>query len=98
MRASAGFSYRSGHTDQSDITGRMKLGREGRNTRIGVEYNGAYGSIDNEKNTNNHRGRATFDYFVTHDFFLTPAVFEVFSDEFQNSPIGSRPLPGSATT
>jgi putative salt-induced outer membrane protein YdiY len=93
-RASAGFSYRSGNTDQSDITGRMKLGREGRNTRLGIEYNGAYGSLNDEKNTNNHRGRSNLDYFLTRDLFLTPAAFEVFSDEFQNVSYRLTPAAG----
>lgn len=94
MRASVGLGLRSGNTDQTDITGRMSLNREGKNTRIRVEYNGVYGSLDNEKNTNNHRARSTLAYFLTRDLFLTPADFEVFSDEFQNISYRLTPTVG----
>lgn len=94
-RASVGFSFRSGNTDQTEITGDMRLGREGKNTRAGIQYTGAYGSLDDEKNTNNHRGQGRFDYFLTRDFFLTPAAFEVFSDEFQNVSYRLTPTTGA---
>jgi len=94
MHASVGLGLRSGNTDQADITGKMSLNREGSNTHIGIEYNGAYGSLDNEKNTNNHRGRATFDYFLTRDLFITPAAFEVFTDDFQNISYRLTPTVG----
>ncbi len=84
MRASIGIGLRSGNTEQGEYTGRMRLDREGKTTQLHFEYHGAYGSLDNEKNTNNHRARSKFNYFLTRDLFLTPAAFEVFSDEFQN--------------
>jgi len=83
-RAVFGLGLRQGNTEQADITGRAKVWREGANTRFVAEYNGVYGSFDQVKNTNNHRGHLTFDYFLTPNFFLIPADFEVFTDEFQN--------------
>ncbi|MBW2424358.1 MAG: DUF481 domain-containing protein, partial [Deltaproteobacteria bacterium] len=94
-RASAGFMYRSGNTDSSDITGNLRLAREGKNTRWLTTYTGAYGSLDQQKNTNNHRGRSNLDYFLTRDLYLTPAFFEVFSDEFQNVSYRLTPAAGA---
>jgi hypothetical protein len=93
-RVKAGFALRSGNTDQAEITGSMGLARESRNTRVKIDYNGIYGSLSGEKNTNNHRGRSTLDYFLTRDLFLTPADFEVFSDEFQNISYRLTPSAG----
>jgi putative salt-induced outer membrane protein YdiY len=92
--ASIGLGLRSGNTEQTEITGRARFGREAKRTRLGFEYNGAYMSQDNEKNTNNHRGRTTFDYFLTRDLFLTPGSFEVFTDEFQNISYRLTPAAG----
>lgn len=94
-RATVGVGLRSGNTTSADITGRASLAREGTNTRIGFEYSGVYGSFDKVKNTNNHRGSATFDYFLTPKFFLIPADFEVFTDEFQNISYRLTPTIGA---
>lgn len=93
-RGSVGLGLRSGNTDQSEITGRLSLAREAKLTRLGFDYNGAYGSLDNEKNTNNHRGRVAGQYFLTRDFYLVPAGFEVFTDEFQNISYRLTPTTG----
>jgi putative salt-induced outer membrane protein YdiY len=92
--ASIGMGLRSGNTDQSEYTGRATFSRESIRTRLAFDYTGAYGSQANEKNTNNHRGRTAFDYFLTRDVFLTPASFEVFSDEFQNISYRLTPAAG----
>ena len=94
-RASAGISIRSGNTDETTLSGEMRLAREAKRTRLGITYNGQYGSLNNKKNTNNHRGRSTYDYFLTRDVFLTPANFEVFSDEFQNISYRLTPSAGA---
>lgn len=82
--AAAGVAFRSGNTDESQLSGRLQLKREGRRTRVGLNYEGAYGSLNSQKNTNNHRGSTRLDYFLTRDLYLTVPSFEVFSDEFQN--------------
>ncbi len=94
MRASLGIGLRSGNTDQAEYTGRMRLSREGKFTRLNVEYNGVYGSLNNQKNTNNHRIRSKFNYFLTRDLFLTPVAFEAFTDEFQNTSYRLTPTIG----
>jgi putative salt-induced outer membrane protein YdiY len=94
-RATVGIGLRSGNTKSSEITGRASLAREGANTRVEFEYNGVYGSFDKVKNTNNHRGSAAFDYFITPKFFLIPADFEAFSDEFQNIAYRLTPTMGA---
>lgn len=92
-RISVGLSARSGNTDQADLTGRASFAREGPRTQLGLDYTGAYGILEGDTNTNNHRGNATFDVLLGRDLFVTPASFEVFSDEFQN--ISYRLTPGA---
>jgi putative salt-induced outer membrane protein YdiY len=94
-RATVGIGLRSGNTESAEITGRAKLAREGSNTRLSFDYTGIYGSLDKVKNTNNHRGSMTFDYFLTPNLFLTPADFEAFSDEFQNISYRLTPTVGA---
>jgi putative salt-induced outer membrane protein YdiY len=94
-RITVGLGLREGNTEQSEITGRASLAREGTNTRLGIEYNGVYGSFDKVKNTNNHRGQTTYDYFLTRDLFLTPGDFEAFTDEFQNISYRLTPTVGA---
>jgi putative salt-induced outer membrane protein YdiY len=94
MHASFGIGLRSGNTESAEYTGRMRLNREAKRTQFKFNCDGIYGSLDNEKNTNNHRGSSQFNYFLTRDLFLTPAAFEVFSDEFQNVSYRLTPTVG----
>lgn len=94
IRATAGVGLRSGNTQSADLNGKFDLAREDRNTTLRFEYNGIYGSLDNEKNTNTHRGSMLFAYFLTRDLFLVPGAFEVFSDEFQNISYRLTPTTG----
>ena len=84
IRAVLGASLRSGNTDLREVSARLNAGRESRNTHFTLGYNGAYSTLDGDKNTNNHRGRTGLDAFITRDFFASPYSVEVFSDEFQN--------------
>ena len=93
-RASIGIGLRSGNTEQAEISGTGNLSREGTNTRLKFDYNGIYGSLNKQKNTNNHRGSSIFDYFLTPDLFLTPVSFEAYTDEFQNVSYRLTPLVG----
>lgn len=95
IRASAGIGLRAGNTESADLSGKFNLTREDRNTSTRFDYNGVYGSLDNVKNTNSHRGRFGFEYFVTPDVFLVPGAFEVFSDEFQNISYRLTPTVGA---
>jgi len=94
-RAVFGLGLRAGNTEQADITGQAKVWREGANTRFVADYNGVYSSFDQLKNTNNHRGHLTLDYFLTPNFFLVPGDFEVFTDEFQNISYRLTPTLGA---
>jgi len=93
-KISAGLSLRSGNTEESELTGKARLAREGRRTRLGFDYNGVYATLDKQKNTNNHRGSTALDYFLTRDLFLTPVAFEAFTDEFQNVSYRLTPTSG----
>jgi putative salt-induced outer membrane protein YdiY len=94
VRASAGVAYQSGNTESADLNGKFKIDREGQRTTTRFEYSGVYGSVDEVKNTNTHRGLASLDYFLSRDFFLVPAQFQVFTDEFQNISYRLTPTMG----
>ena len=95
IHASLGLGLRFGNTDQAEYTGRMRLDREAKTTQFNVEYNGVYGSLNNQKNTNNHRARSKFNFLLTQDLFLTPISFEAFTDEFQNISYRLTPTVGA---
>ncbi|MGH0038553.1 MAG: DUF481 domain-containing protein [Myxococcota bacterium] len=94
MRGGAGLSLRSGNTDETELTGSLLIRRESVDNRFTIEYDGAYGVIDNSKNKNNHRGEALLDSVITPRFFWYPADFIVFSDEFQNIAYRLTPAAG----
>jgi hypothetical protein len=62
----------------------VAIRREAEATRFSLDYNGAYGSLNNLKNTNTHRANTALDYYLTRRLILTAAAFEGFTDEFQN--------------
>ena len=82
--ASVGFSARSGNTEQLDVNLRADVMRHTTLTRTKFGYIGAINSSNKVNTANNHRVPASFDYFVTDRFFVTPTSFEYYTDEFSN--------------
>lgn len=81
---SAGVTARSGNTDQTETTGRLRITREDSFTRGNLSYNGSVGELDGATTVNNHRGTLKLDYFVGPRLYLIPVWLEVFKDEPQN--------------
>jgi hypothetical protein len=94
IEAFAGLGLRSGNSEQADIDTIVELDREDALSRFSTSYQGSYGRLDGKQNTNSHRGRTRIDLFVSRDFFVTPASFEVFSDRFQNIAYRLSPSAG----
>ncbi len=92
-KLSAGFTKRSGNTDQTEFTGHALARRETLSTRLELEYRGNFGRLDGEENLNNHRVTNSYDVFVTRRFFIRPFASETFRDPLQN--IALRVTPGA---
>jgi hypothetical protein len=90
--ASVGIAARAGNTDSADVTAAATLGRETSFTRLVIDYSGALGTLNGQKNTDNHRVNTTGDVFLTRRIFVTPVSLVYFQDEFQN--IDYRITPG----
>jgi putative salt-induced outer membrane protein YdiY len=86
-KLSVGLSARSGNTDQADVSTSFNLNYETALTRALLTYEGAYGTLNGEENTNNHRGYLRIDRFVFERLYFSPLAFEAFNDEFQNVTI-----------
>ena len=81
---SIGIGAQSGNTNSTDISTLFRLRRETPLTVLEAKYNGAFGIVNEVRNTNTHRATALFKLFVTSRLFLTPISFDYFQDEFQN--------------
>lgn len=84
FRATAGARSRLGNTTSADYTAFARLTRTDRLSRLWWEYNGAYGTVSGEENTNKQRGDFAIDLFLSSLFFVTPVSSEALYDKFQN--------------
>jgi len=83
-KLSLGVSLRKGNTDQQDLSGLGWLRRESSANRLRIDYNGAISLVNGEQNENSHRANAKWDVYLSRQFYLTPALFEFYSDPFTN--------------
>jgi putative salt-induced outer membrane protein YdiY len=83
-KGSLGFTGRSGNTNQSDLAAQVRIRREATLSRFNLAYNGNFSEISGEQTTNNHRGTADINYFLSRKFYVTPLSLELYADEFQN--------------
>jgi hypothetical protein len=95
---SAGATFQSGNTNQTDGSGTFELAREDAFTRGKLKYNGAYGKIGGDENTNNHRAQLKLDWFVSPRFYLIPLWLEGYKDEPQNIEWRLTPAKGAGYT
>jgi hypothetical protein len=84
VKIGANLAARSGNTDQQDLGGTALIRRDATFTRWESRYNGAFGSVDGEQTTNNHRASTVLDFMLTNHFFVRVPSFEFYADEFQN--------------
>ncbi len=93
-KASIGFSFRRGNTDQTDFTYKGFIRRRDALTRARLDLNGAISETDGEEQVNNHRSVLKFDLFATPRFYFTPLAVNIYHDEFQNIDIQVTPYAG----
>lgn len=84
FKLSVGVTARRGNTQSVDYTAYSRLRREDALRRLTLQYDGAFGIVSGERNTNKHRGDAEWVLFLSPRFYLTPLLGEVLHDEFQN--------------
>ncbi|MFG0285124.1 MAG: DUF481 domain-containing protein, partial [Phycisphaerales bacterium JB039] len=92
VKLSLGTTFRSGNVDQTDIAGFLRIQRRDLDSRLNINYDGNYSTVDGAETANDHRGLANYSIFLTERFFVTPARLEAFRDPFQN--IEYRLTPG----
>lgn len=83
-KASIGITARAGNTDQQDMNAILKIRREAMRSRLNLDYQGNFGQVDSVKTINNHRGSIGVNIFISRKLYVTPAAFELYTDEFQN--------------
>jgi putative salt-induced outer membrane protein YdiY len=93
-KASFGFTFRKGNTDQQDFTGQGYLRRQAKLSRARFDYNGNLGLVDGDETSHNHRGFLKLDIFLSPRFYVTPTALEVFHDALQNIQVRLTPSGG----
>ena len=83
-RLSVGATTRRGNTESVDYSAFSRLRREDAFQRATLEYNGAFGLVRDELNTNKHRGTLYWDLYLSKYFYLAPLWSDALYDEFQN--------------
>jgi putative salt-induced outer membrane protein YdiY len=92
-KISVGTTFRSGNTDQTDVTARGTIYRRTALTRTTIDYTGAITTIDGREEVNNHRAAAAYNVYLTTDFYLIPFAIEYYKDRIAN--VRHRVTPGS---
>ena len=81
---SAGMNLRSGNVDQRDLNVDLNLRRRTAQSTLHLNYVGNYSEFDSVQNANDHRASITYDYRLTHRWFVRPLYVEYYRDPFQN--------------
>ena len=84
-KISAGVSFRSGNTRETDINAQFALQRRTPETRLGLDYLGNFGEVKDVGTTEeNHRVTGQFDYFLSRRFYARVPDVEYLRDPLQN--------------
>ncbi len=92
-KISVGATFRSGNTDQTDVTARGTIWRRTALTTTALDYTGSITTLDGAEEVNNHRLFASYSVFLTTRFYLTPAAVEYYKDRISN--VRHRITPGA---
>jgi hypothetical protein len=84
LDAGLGLTWRSGNSDQADLTTRVDLKRETALTRLLGSYESAYSEVHGDEITNNQRLTGYFAYFVTTRTSLAAPIVELYRDRVRN--------------
>jgi putative salt-induced outer membrane protein YdiY len=93
LKFSLGWATREGNTEQSDLSSMLFLERRTPGVRTRLDYNGAYGSVNDEETINNHHAIFRHNVYLSRRFSLVLPSFEYYQDKFQN--IRHRVTPGA---
>jgi putative salt-induced outer membrane protein YdiY len=81
---SAGVSFRSGNTRETDVNSHVGLQRRTPDTRLTLDYLGNYGKVNGTQVEQNHRFAGYYDYFLTRRFYTRLPDVEYFRDPVGN--------------
>ncbi|MHC4992939.1 MAG: DUF481 domain-containing protein, partial [Planctomycetota bacterium] len=94
-KLSFGATVRRGNVDQTDISASFRVQRRDPGSRLNIDYNGAYSTVDSEKTADNHRGVINYDLFLTRRLYFRPVWLIAYRDTFQNIDIRLTPAIGA---
>lgn len=83
-KVSLGGNFRSGNSEQTEISGSLRFQRRTVENRVTMDYLGNFTRNNGVESSNNHRFNATWDRFLSDRIFLRPVFGEYFRDPFQN--------------
>lgn len=75
---------RDGSTNRKDYAVRVITQRRTSQNRFQLNYQYAYGEVDGSSVEDSQRLTTSYDIFLSDRWFVRPAQFEYFADEFQN--------------
>jgi hypothetical protein len=84
IKANTGLTMRSGNSDQQDFSAKVDVKREGKRSRLQLDYRGDITRIAGERTVDKHTGGGDLDLFLSRRFYVTLADIEIYSDKFQN--------------
>jgi hypothetical protein len=84
LKAALGLTWRSGNSDQTDLTARLEVKRETALTRLLASYESAYSQVESEQVTDNQRLISYFAYFITTRTSLAAPIVELYRDRVRN--------------
>jgi len=83
-KLSAGVSFRSGNTHETDINTHAELNRRTPDSRLRLDYLGNYGKVNCVETYDNHRAIGQFDYFFSRRLYMRLPDVEYYRDPLQN--------------
>lgn len=83
-KISAGVSFRSGNTHETDANIHANFQRRTPDTRLNIDYLGNYGKVNGVETEDNHRLIGQFDYFLSRRLYTRVPDVEYYRDPLQN--------------
>ncbi len=93
-KLSIGLAFRRGNTDQTDFTYQAYVRRRDAFTRLRLDFNGAFGKVEEVQTVNNNRSTLKLDLFMSPRFYVTPLSVIFYHDKFQNIDVQLTPSAG----
>jgi putative salt-induced outer membrane protein YdiY len=81
---SLGSTYRTGNTNQAEVTAQANVQRRTPESTLALTYLGNYGRVDGQETSNNDRVGTNFDLTLTNEIFVRPFLGQYYHDPLQN--------------